>query len=352
MKIAIIGAGPSGVNAAYWASYEGHDVEIFEMKEKLATKPCGEAIFNEGFNYVHFKPNETKSVLSYVENVHVYYEDEFLLEANTKPYYGYIVNKSNFLEEILNDTIDNGVKFYKKRFVEVIDANKYDLIIDAAGYIAFFARRNGLSYNGYKLAPAIRGYGISNDIRDDTLYISLFKYGYAWIFPYGKNKCNVGIGGHVNSKLDLENRLQKFLKKFNVKLTSKIEGAAFPAFGPLKRLRQNNIVVAGDSAGMVMPISGEGIRFALFAGKFAFKNDYEKIFKERYYNKLTTGVRLLNFWFGMSKEELIKAINTLDPKTLVEIFIDAKIPSILKMIKLFKDINLSKKLISLITSNQ
>lgn len=349
MKIAIIGAGPAGANAAYWASKEGHEVEIYEKEAKLAVKPCGEAIFNEGFNYVYFKPEESKSVLNYVDRVEVYYDNNFLIEADTKPYYGYIVQKSQFLEEIMKEAVQNGTKFFRKSFIGNLDKHKYDLIIDTAGYLSTFARRNGLSYEGYKLAPALRGYGVTNRIKENTLYINLFRFGYAWIFPYGKNKCNYGIGGHVNNKSELETKLQRFLKMFEIETVSKIEGAAFPAFGPLKKLKIGNIVVAGDSAGMVMPISGEGIRFALFAGKYSFKEDYERIFEETYYKRLVTGVKLLNFWFGMSKDELIKAIKTLNTKTLIEIFLEAKIPSILKMVKLLRDINLSRKIISLLS---
>ncbi|MFP3190890.1 MAG: FAD-dependent oxidoreductase [Thermoproteota archaeon] len=350
MKIAIIGAGPAGANAAYWASKEGHHVEIYEKESILAKKPCGEAIFNEGFKFVYFKPEESKSILNYVDKVEVYYEDEFLIETETKPYFGYTVQKSFFLEEIMREAVQNGAKFYRKTFVEKFDTKKYDLVIDAAGYLSFLARREGLNYNGYKLAPAFRGYGRTDKIREDTLYISLFKLGYAWIFPYGKNKCNFGIGGHISNKKELETRLSRFLKKFEVETISKLEGAGFPALGPLDKLKIGNIVVAGDSAGMVMPISGEGIRFALFAGKYAFKENYEEIFNKTYYKKLKTGVKLLNFWFGMSKEELIKAIKTLDTRTLIEIFLEAKIPSIFKMLKLLKDINLSKKIINILSS--
>jgi len=56
MKIAIIGAGPAGANAAYWASKEGHHVEIYE-KEAFWQRSLVEKLYlMKVFKFVYFKP--------------------------------------------------------------------------------------------------------------------------------------------------------------------------------------------------------------------------------------------------------------------------------------------------------
>jgi len=337
MKILIIGAGPAGVNCAYWASKDGHEVEIYEMRNNLAIKPCGEGVFNEAFDYVPIKPNESKWALNYIDKTEIFYENLSILQAETKPYDGYIINKREFLHELLNLAKEEGSKVFLNQRVEEIKEENYDLIIDAGGYISTFARKKAFKYNDYKLAPALRGYGETNKIREDTIYINFFKYGYAWIFPYGKNYCNFGIGGHVTSKELLLNKLYKFLKIFDVKIKGKIEGASFPSNGPLKELKRGKIVIAGDTAGMVMPTSGEGIRFALFAGKNCYKENYEKIFWEKYGERLIVGKKLLEFWMNLEDEEMINIIKTLKPKTLIEAFLEGKKPSIIEGLKLIKE---------------
>jgi flavin-dependent dehydrogenase len=346
VKILIIGGGPAGLNCAYWASKEGHEVELYEMRNKLAFKPCGEAVFSEGFDFVPIKPEESKWALNYIDKAAIYYGGEEIFEIDTKPYFGWVINKSLFLEDLMNQAVNEGAKVFLNKKLENIQEEKYDLIVDAAGYIATYARRKGLDYRNYKSAPAIRGYGKTNKIKEDTLYIDFFGTGYVWIFPYGKGYVNYGVGGHSTSKNFFLERMQRFLKKFDVEPLGKIEGAAFPANGPLKQLRLGKVVVAGDSAGMVMPSSGEGIRFALFAGKNCFKNDYEKIFWEKYGERLMVGKKIVNFWMKLNEKEIIKTIKTLKPLTLIEAFIEGKKPSIFEGLKLISEPSIVQKAIT------
>lgn len=345
MKIAIIGAGPAGVNCAYWAAKEGHEVEVFERNKQLALKPCGEGIFKEAFDFTPVNPEGSKWALSFIHRAAVYHENKLISELDTKPFVGYIVNKRLFLEEIKDQAIAEGAKFYlEKEFKEKED---FDLIVDAGGYISNFSRKKGFPYEDYKLAPALRGYGRTNKIRDDTLYFEIYNFGYAWIFPYGKGKCNFGIGGHINDKSIMIEKLERFLKIFEVEKISSIEGAPFPSKGPIKKLRIGKYVVAGDSAGMLMPISGEGIRFALFAGKICFKEDYERIFEEKYGKKLKNGKKILEFWLSLSNDEINYIVQRLDPMTLARSFLEGEKPSFFEGIKLLSSVEIIKKALKL-----
>ncbi len=103
------------------------------------------------------------------------------------------------------------------------------------------------------------------------------------------------------------------------------------------------MVVAGDSAGMVMPSSGEGIRFALFAGKNCFKENYEEIFWTKYGERLIVGKKILSFWLKLSDKEIIKTVKTLKPLTLIEAFIEGKKPSIWEGLKLISEPSIIQK---------
>jgi flavin-dependent dehydrogenase len=341
MKIAIIGAGPAGANCAYWASKEGHEVVLYEKNTDFALKPCGEGVFKEAFEYVPIKPEESKWSLSYIHRAEVYYKNKLLLETDTSPFDGYIINKRAFLRELVEYAIDEGARFQKGSYF--VEKDDFDLIIDAGGYVSTFARRKGIVYNNYKLAPAIRGYGKSSKIREDTLYFEVYNFGYSWIFPYGKGYCNFGIGGHTNNKSLMLNNLYSFLKLFDVEIVSKIEGAAFPSNGPLEKLTLGKIRVAGDTAGMVMPISGEGIRFALYAGKICYKENYEELFKQKYGKKLENGKKILDFWLSLNEEELKILIKEMDPLKLIMAFLEGEKPSVIEGFKFLKKPNVILK---------
>lgn len=92
---------------------------------------------------------------------------------------------------------------------------------------------------------------------------------YAWIFPHG-DKTSVGVGSAVKgfAMRDAVARLreQTGLDAFK---TIRVEGAPIP-LKPRKRWDNGkDVIVAGDAAGVVAPASGEGIFYAMTAGRFA-----------------------------------------------------------------------------------
>jgi geranylgeranyl reductase len=92
---------------------------------------------------------------------------------------------------------------------------------------------------------------------------------YAWIFPHG-DKTSVGVGSAVKgfAMKDAVARLreQTGLDAFK---TIRVEGAPIP-LKPRKRWDNGkDVIVAGDAAGVVAPASGEGIYYAMTAGRLA-----------------------------------------------------------------------------------
>ena len=98
---------------------------------------------------------------------------------------------------------------------------------------------------------------------------------YAWIFPHG-DKTSVGVGSAVKgfAMRDAVARLreQTGLDAFK---TIRVEGAPIP-LKPRKRWDNGkDVIVAGDAAGVVAPASGEGIYYAMTAGRLAAESAAE-----------------------------------------------------------------------------
>jgi geranylgeranyl reductase len=92
---------------------------------------------------------------------------------------------------------------------------------------------------------------------------------YAWVFPHGKT-ASIGLGS-ANKGFPLRETTRAMREQagFSKWETVRKEGAPIP-LKPLKRWDNGkNVLVAGDAAGVVAPSSGEGIYYAMTAGRLS-----------------------------------------------------------------------------------
>ena len=95
--------------------------------------------------------------------------------------------------------------------------------------------------------------------------------GYAWIFPKAPYVLACGIGGH-SSPRELKARLSAFLEQrlgaTHIKHTVR-HGHPLAVHQPSGPLGRNGILLTGDAASLIDPISGEGIWYAIRSGQLA-----------------------------------------------------------------------------------
>ena len=113
--------------------------------------------------------------------------------------------------------------------------------------------------------------------------------GYFWIFPVGKNTCNVGLGITLKDLKNKEMKLkelqkyiieEKFASRFrNAELIKDSgKGWQLPLGSPrktkmkLRRMFGNGCLLIGDAGSLVDPFTGEGIGNALLSAKIAIKH--------------------------------------------------------------------------------
>lgn len=100
--------------------------------------------------------------------------------------------------------------------------------------------------------------------------------GYGWVFPKGGGYAEVGLGiiAPYTSKTAQEH-LDDFLKnsflshRFTNAKILEVQGGGVPLAAPLKRQFADNIILVGDAARHVNPITGGGIHTALSGGTVA-----------------------------------------------------------------------------------
>jgi flavin-dependent dehydrogenase len=126
-------------------------------------------------------------------------------------------------------------------------------------------------------------------------------FGYGWVFPK-KQHVNIGIGMLIPIKYFKEpkrNILDVYKEYFNMLKENKVlpenleigkcNGGATP-FSPLDKTYSDRVLVIGDAAGFINPLTGEGIYYAMSSGEIAAKviiesleaNDTSRNFLSKY----------------------------------------------------------------------
>ncbi len=94
--------------------------------------------------------------------------------------------------------------------------------------------------------------------------------GYGWVFPKGDH-LNVGVGGWERIAPSLRGRLAAISRAygFEHERLQGLRGYRLPMRRPGSRLVRGPALLAGDAAGQLDPLSGEGIHAAFWSGRLA-----------------------------------------------------------------------------------
>jgi flavin-dependent dehydrogenase len=104
--------------------------------------------------------------------------------------------------------------------------------------------------------------------------------GYGWIFGVGDGTCNVGLGilntSDAFGKTDYRAMLDRWLANLpeewgyvEANATGPTRGAALPMAFNRKPHYADGVLLVGDAGGMVNPMNGEGIAYAMESGRLA-----------------------------------------------------------------------------------
>lgn len=187
--------------------------------------------------------------------------------------------------------------------------------------------------------------------------------GYAWIFPKGDDIANVGLG-IITTQTDKTayQHLQEFVNNNpSTKNAQPVELniGGDPVGGMLKKLVTDNLVLVGDAASQVSPLTGGGIISAMKAGVFAGEVTAAAIKEDNYSQKrlqeyqdkceedmvktFKKELKVKNYLLSLSDEELdsiaeafknteFEKINT---KEIIKVLIKVSPKALLKLGKIF-----------------
>jgi flavin-dependent dehydrogenase len=92
--------------------------------------------------------------------------------------------------------------------------------------------------------------------------------GYGWIFPK-KDHLSIGVAGPVNQSKRLKPYMERLLRHVGNDHEVDLTGHLLPLRRRNMAIQQGNILLLGDAAGLIHPLTGEGIYYAIRSAQLA-----------------------------------------------------------------------------------
>jgi digeranylgeranylglycerophospholipid reductase len=283
--IVVVGAGPAGSTFARIVASNGLSVLLLERKSRIGIPVrCGEGVTDAGLRLFHeprtewisatvdsfcfVAPNGTSTTINFQEKGYILnrnvFDNDLAIYAKDE---GATVVTNAYVNSLLfeNDEVVGVTGIYNSEQFKI----KSKLVIGADGIESRIGRMAGINTK-LNLNDIDSGYqktisGVKIDQNVCYFYVSnkLAPGGYLWIFPKGKDTANIGIGIPGKSAINYESakiRLNKFIdsKYPNHKVVS-ISIGGIPLSKPIKQMVTDGMMLIGDAARTVNPLSGGGI---------------------------------------------------------------------------------------------
>lgn len=294
--IIVVGAGPAGSVAARYAAEEGAEVLVLE-KDRDVGYPvrCAEAISKRNVvpfiepndkwitakinKYAFISPNEQEVVIEFDE------ENGYVLERRIFDYeLGKLATEAGAhiqTRVYVNGLILEGDKVcgvkaeYQGEQIEI----KSKIVIGADGVESRVGRWAGIKthidHRDMEACFQVTATNVDN-IDPNTLYFYLGSNyapgGYFWVFPKGEKIANIGLGvsGDTGKKKSALAYMNDNMEKYfpDASVMTQIAGGV-PCALTLERITGDGIMLVGDAARQVNPLTGGGIGSGMIGGRVA-----------------------------------------------------------------------------------
>ena len=309
----IIGAGPAGSACAITLQKENISNCVIDKKAFPRSKTCGGLVTGKTLHIIQ----KLLDAESTTEIEHVFCDKcsdvslcdrtkELAATEATHPFH-FVDRKTfdhylvSYYRELGGTLLDGNGAYtidYSNRTISFLNGDKvvYKTLIAADGALSKVRTDLGLKMDrkGFCVETHIPKHEC--DFKHHIgVHFSVIPDGYAWVFPAGDSYC-VGLGGVYSKEVNYKKTLEDFLTALGVSKDYQFMGAYVP-YGEVVDASKlpENVILIGDAAGLVDPIYGEGLYFALASGVEAALSIKEKDVsaKEAFLRRIEPYVRIV-----------------------------------------------------------
>ena len=310
--LVVVGSGPAGATVARYAAGAGLSVLMVDKKQELgAPIQCSGAVSRHALEEVGL-PLDEEYILEPIYGFAIYDQtgastkidyrrlkaDEYGAGQGKKPL-GYVVDRRRFDRYCMTQAERAGVQVWLKTEAKnyairpdghcdvMLKRFNQDLIVrckvvvGADGLMSQVGKWAGLQTHIKitELAGCLQF--IVDNVETEGLLEIVTGHewapgGYAWVFPKGHGYAEIGLGViPTMTKHSAQWHLDKFIKqsffkdRFANSKILEVQGGGVPLAAPLRTQYADNLILVGDAARHVNPITGGGIHTALAGGRIA-----------------------------------------------------------------------------------
>ncbi len=283
--VAIVGAGPAGAAAALAAARAGASVLLLDRSDFPRDKACGDGIAPQALAVLRelgvsdvedgFAPIPALSITG----------PSGAYAAATLPEPVRVIPRRVFDARLVAAAVAAGATLRRHQVRElrsaadrviIDDAIEAKVVIGADGASSLVRRHLGQPPNpAGHVAIAIRGYAPhpQGPLHQQIIMSGRDWPAYAWSFPIGDGRRNVGYGqmlrGAAVSRAHLLDRLAELVTGLDLAATTDLRAHHLPLSTRRPVAGRGRILLAGDALSLINPFTGEGIFYAVVSGALA-----------------------------------------------------------------------------------
>ena len=282
--VVVVGGGPAGAAAALAARAASRSVLVLDRADFPRDKVCGDGIAPEALDVLaHLGVDPARLTEGYpaVPRLRLRSPGGAEVErAMHRP--AAVVPRRVFDDRLLTAALAAGAELRRHTVrrievhadrVEVDGSLTAGVVVAADGAESVVRRSLGVPPNRpHQTAIAIRGYAPDPVGAPDVQVIATTEQrwpAYAWSFPLGDGRANVGYGELVSSGVTRGGLLAGLDALLPGVEPAGLRAHRLPLSTGRPRLPDGRVLLAGDAASLINPLTGEGIFYAVLSGALA-----------------------------------------------------------------------------------
>jgi geranylgeranyl reductase family protein len=282
----VVGAGPAGSTAAFRLATAGASVLLLDRAKFPRDKPCGGGVTLRAARLLPFAIDPiVEDVVGRVE-LRLRYGRSFA-RGGGDPLV--LMTQRRRLDHFLaSRAAEAGAIFREEAKVTAVEADDANVrvrvgnewiagasLVGADGVNGIVGRALGLGGNR-AIGVALEGNMPYETVAAEryrgraVLELGVVPGGYGWVFPKGDH-VNIGIGGWENQGPRLRAALRQLCAEHHASFDELegLRGYRLPLRDPGSVLARGRVLVVGDAAGLVDPVSGDGMFEGFLSAEYA-----------------------------------------------------------------------------------